>query len=242
MCARTFQMLVAFSVALISIPTRTSTAQGLGSPSTRALQFFRTLPTGDVGAALAGLRPPPLRVEDRVRVLASLPLEGELHPDAREVIKLAGIEPILRYHDRVDVVAIKLIDVPQAFIGLHARSVLLVSRPALAMLSAAELQAFIAHEIGHELFWNEYERAGGRRDTRALQEIELKCDGIAVLTLMALSLDVTMLDSGMRKLTRFNETLGTTVNADAYPNLDVRARFVRDVAALRAARSTLLPW
>jgi hypothetical protein len=234
MCAQTFRMLIVLSVTLISVATRTSTAQAADSPLTRALQFFRALPTGDFGAALVPLRPAPLSVEDRVRVLATLPLEGELQPDTREVMKLAGIEPILRYHDRVDVVVIKLIDIPQAFIGLYARSVLLVSRPALGMLSAGELQAHIAHEMGHELFWNEYEHARARRDTRALQEIELKCDGISALTLMALSLDVTMLDSGTRKMMRFNEIMGATTNADAYPNLDVRARFLRDVVALRA--------
>jgi hypothetical protein len=92
--------------------------------------------------------------------------------------------------------------------------------------------------MGHELFWGDYERARARRDTRTLQEIELKCDGIAVLTLMGLSLDETMLMSGTRKLMRFNETLGATANTDAYPKLDVRARFVRDVAALREVPGT----
>jgi hypothetical protein len=156
-------------------------------------------------------------------------------PSCWERTKLGSLEPILRYHDRFGVVAIKLIEVLQAGIGLHARSVLLVSRRALGLLSAAELQALIAHEMGHDFFWEEYERARARRDTRALQEIELKCDGVAVLTLTALRLDATTLESATRKLTHFNETLGATANADGYPSLAARARFVRDILSLRTA-------
>jgi predicted Zn-dependent protease len=149
-------------------------------------------------------------------------------------VKLATLTQILRYHERTGIVEIKVIDVVQAFVRLHARSILLISREALRLLSAVELQALVAHEMGHDYFWNEFQRPRERHDTRILREVELKCDGVATLTLVDLGLDPRALLSAMRKLTRFNETLGATANADGYASSQERERFVQAVLVVRA--------
>ena len=59
---------------------------------------------------------------------------------------------MLRYHHRQGVLQLKLVTVGYAFVGLHARTVLLVSREALDLLEGPMLQALIGHEIGHEYF------------------------------------------------------------------------------------------
>ena len=46
-------------------------------------------------------------------------------------------------------------------------------------LSAAELQATAAHEIGHEYVWTEWNRAQQYADQERLKELELVCDAIA---------------------------------------------------------------
>ena len=97
------------------------------------------------------------------------------------------MQRVLIYHKRQDVFEAKVIDLPEAGIVLHARSILLISRPALRLLSAAELQAVVAHEVGHEYFWTEFEHLRDGRDGRARQELELRCDAIAVLTLLRTS-------------------------------------------------------
>ena len=43
--------------------------------------------------------------------------------------KLAAVAPVLEAVGRAPVYAIKVIDVPEAFVGLHARTVLLISLP-----------------------------------------------------------------------------------------------------------------
>jgi hypothetical protein len=234
MCAQTFRLAVAFSIGLVGGTTQPPAAQAVEGPWTRALQFFRTMPPGDPGITLAAFRPVPLSAADRARAIALLPATGELRPTAAERTKLASVEPILQFHDRMQIIEIKVIDVPQAAIALYARSIVLASRPALRELSAAELQAIVAHEMGHELFWAEYEQARERKNTRVLQEIELKCDGVAVVTMLALRLDLKMLESAMRKLTHFNERIGATANADGYPDLRTRVQFVRNIVAMRA--------
>jgi hypothetical protein len=202
-------------------------------PSDRALQFFERLSVFDSGEVLRALRPAPLDADTRQGVLAALPVTGELNPSSTEAEKLAQIEDVLVYHDRQSVFQTKVIDVRQAFVGLHARSVLLISRPALRLLSGAELEALVAHEVGHEYFWEDYAHARAAGDTPGLHEVELKCDGIGVLTLVELGLDPALLVAAARKLTRYNEAVGALANMKDYPGLIERARFARDLVAIR---------
>jgi hypothetical protein len=118
---------------------------------------------------------------------------------------------VLRATDSVYVV--KVIAVPQAAIGLHARTALLISEAALILLSADELQALVAHEIGHEYVWLEYERAFGLADRNRLKALELVCDGIAIVTLHGLGMDPSRLIASVDKIGRFNrERFGTAIN------------------------------
>ena len=139
------------------------------------------------------------------------------------------MQRVLIYHKRQDVFEAKVIDLPEAGIVLHARSILLISRPALRLLSAAELQAVVAHEVGHEYLWTEFEHLREGRDAQARQELELRCDAIAVLTLLELRLDPAQLISAVRKLTLFNELLGATVKPGIYPTTAERAQFMRRI-------------
>jgi len=210
----------------------TAAAHSRDTPALAALQFFESLPAPNVAAALHALRPPQISEAERTRVVSVLPETGELQPDRAERAKLAMLEPVMVYHERAHAFEIKLIDVPQAFVGLHQRAVLLLSRPAVRLLSGVELQALVAHEIGHEYFWTEFERTLAQKEGRGRQELELKCDGIAVLTLIALGLDPACLADGLRKMTRFNETAGATADADDYPRPHERERFIKALRAL----------
>lgn len=131
------------------------------------MRFFERLSVIDSGEVLRALRPAPLDADARQGVLGALPSTGELNPSSTEAEKLAQMQDVLVYHDRQHVFQTKVIDVPQAFVGLHARSVLLISRPALRVLSGAELRALVAHEVGHEYFWD-YAHARAARDIPGL--------------------------------------------------------------------------
>jgi hypothetical protein len=150
------------------------------------------------------------------------------------------IEPVLVYHERAHVFETKLIDVPQAAVVLHLRAVVLISRPALRLVSGAELQALVAHEIGHEYFWTDFEPTRSRRNRLGGQELELKCDGIAVLTLVALGLDSSLLIEAVRKLTQFNEMIGAATDADEYPQMSDREGFVNEFRDRTLLRNALL--
>jgi hypothetical protein len=149
---------------------------------------------------------------------------------------LQSLHRVLIYHERDQVFDIKVIDLPQAYVGLHGRAILLISRPALAVLTAAELQALIAHELGHDFLWREFEQG---RSGPARQALELECDGIAALTLVALGLDPTRLLAATRKMDQFNERFGTPSNVADYPTPAERQRFMKILLAGSHRKSTI---
>jgi predicted Zn-dependent protease len=197
-----------------------------GSPAEEALRFFAALPGTTVESALASIRPAPVGAEEKRQILSNLPAEGELRPTPGEAAKLATLRRVLIYHKREEVFEVKLIDVPEARVVIHARSIVLISRPALRLVFDLELQAIVAHEIGHEYFWEEYERARAKHERRALRVLELRCDAIAVLTLLELGLDPAAVASAARRLTRFNEPAGPAADA-GYPTVAEREQLMR---------------
>jgi hypothetical protein len=201
-----------------------------------ALLFFPRSELASPESLLARLRPPKLLPEFRTRIIASLPREGELLPTARERSTMSATDRILAFHDRVGAVELKLIDTFQAGIGLHGRSVILISRRAIKLLSASELQALVAHELGHDYFWEEYEQAAAQNRKHVLREIELRCDAIALLTLRALNLDSNALGSALTKIDRFNAQFGTPMNIDNYVSTVERTRFHNTLLRIANAR------
>jgi hypothetical protein len=136
--------------------------------------------------------------------------------------------PLLGAARRESVYVTKVVDVPQAWIGLHARTVLLMSSAALSLLTADELQAIVAHEIGHEYVWADYERASSLADRARLQDLELVCDMVAILLLRDLEQDASPLLTSLEKMGRFNrERFGIAVNENNYPTLARRRAVAR---------------
>jgi hypothetical protein len=95
---------------------------------------------------------------------------------------LAALASVLPSSRRDSVYQIKVIDLPQAGLVLYARAVVLISNKTLTLVNADELQVLVAHEIGHEYVWGDYERARAAGDGDRLKQLELVCDGIAIVT------------------------------------------------------------
>jgi hypothetical protein len=132
----------------------------LGKTARRVFEeFARINSISGAHQYLQTARPPCLPAPVRAELIARLPYAGSAEADSKGRLKLKAIDSVLEYHGRKGVLEVKVIHVVQAFIGLHARSVLLISERALDLLSAEELRAAVAHEIGHEYFWKEYQTA-----------------------------------------------------------------------------------
>ena len=150
-------------------------------------------------------RPTPVPPAERTQALAALPEQGLVHSlDAEARRKLAALAPVLEVAQRASVYAIRVIDVPQPFVGLHGRSVVLISLAALRLMTEGELRALVAHETGHEYVQPEYERAMAAGRSGRLQDLELVCDIIGVMNLHAIGQKGSSLVAGIEKLLRFD--------------------------------------
>jgi hypothetical protein len=212
-------------------------------PYSAALHRFIANSPGQFLAQLDGQRPDPLAADLRARVVRALPKEGEvIRLTAEQQRKLESVAPVLRAYGREGVYLVKVIELPQARLALHARFVLLISTFALAALSSAQLQGAVAHEVGHEYVWEEYEAAGKRSDARRLRELELVCDGIAAVTLARIGLDPSCWSDGLRQLYISNENSGIKLNASAYPTLAERCSFVKEIRTWFRSGSATVPF
>lgn len=233
------EIVTALVVAGILGGSGTAAASEKDQPTHRAaqaaLRYFESVQDADFDAFLRQLRRPAPSSIVRAIVINNLPKEGELTPTAQEAAKLAAIRPLLAFHGRDHDMELRLITVGgPAFVGLHARTVLLISREALDLFETDELLAIMGHELGHDYIWDEYEEARQKVDDRRLQDLELQCDGIAVIAIGRLGVDSEHLVSAATKLARHNQRRGTPDTARYVP-LDQRVRFIRAVGRLTAS-------
>jgi hypothetical protein len=232
------EIVVALGIAGILVGSGTDAASHQEQPTHpaahAAMRYFESLLDLDLDAVLDQLRRPAPSPALRALVIRNLPKKGELIPTAHEAAKLAVIRPMLALHGRADDIELRLITMGgHAFVGLHARTVLLISREALGLFDADEMVAIMAHELGHDYVWGEYAKARQEHDDERLQELELRCDGIAVITLRKMHMDPARLISAATKLLRHNERI-RTLNYASYVPLDQRVRFIIAVARLTA--------
>jgi hypothetical protein len=179
---------------------------------------------------LEAARPTPVSMEDMGAILRALPPEGEVtRLGAPAQRKVDAVRQLLKSTGR-EGYEIKVIDVPQAAIALHARAVVLISAPALEVVNATELEAIVAHEIGHEYVWTEWNRAWQDADQGRLKELELVCDAIAAVTLRQLGMDPSRVIDALEKVTRFNrQRFGSAINEKNYPTIAERRAFAREI-------------
>ena len=218
-------------LAMLVLAAPVAAAEG-GSVVETALHFFTRDDVAGILERLEAIRPAPISPAGRADVLSTLPPEGNVRDlDKGEKKKLTAARRVLEWHGRDTVYAIEVIDVPQAALALHGRVVLLVSRPALDLLDAGELQALVAHEVGHEYFWTDYLRARREADRPRLQTLELLCDGLAIVTLRSAGVGVDRLTSALDKVSHYNrERFGAAENEEDYPSIRERRRFARRLA------------
>ena len=178
---------------------------------------------------LTECRPQAVSPEQTAAVVQSLPRDGAITIfTATQSAKLGALGAILRVYQREHVYQIRVIDVPQAWTGLDGKAVLLISKPALDLLSVTELQALAAHEAAHEYLFAAYEAARAAQDESRLREIEEDCDRIAVFALAQIGIPPARLASAVEKVYRYNRAhFGIALNEGSYPALKDRLHRIR---------------
>jgi hypothetical protein len=212
-------------------PAALAAQHRLGPVASRVFADFDGAPPSGFRTMLDRMRKPALSPQERGLVRAALPRDGELVPSRRQAEKLSALQQVLQYHRRDGLIEVKVVDVRQALVGLHARSFILISDPALRLLDSEELQAIAAHELGHDYFWDEFRAAVDANDEDRAQELELRCDAVAVFTLVDLGLNPGRLLSAVTRLNEFNARFGPRRNGRLYVPDKERVRFLRALTA-----------
>ena len=227
-------------VLLLSGLMANAFAQAQEKPADRALAWFAQIEERDFADYLKRVRLPKVSETFKAQVLANLARGKEVKPSTSRQAELATLGPVLRYHEREAVIEIKVVALDRVFVGLQGRSALLISEKALQLLTTGELQATAAHELAHEYFWGEYQEARQRKQYDRMREIELLCDGIAVITLERLGLDPAHLISGLQKIRLINSRV-EELDKDTHPLPDERFKFIRALAKLVKVRDAAVP-
>ena len=203
--------------------------------SVKALQFFAKIEAQSFDADLKRVRLPKVNAEFKAQVLAQLANTEIVKPSEKMQAKLAALTPVLQYHERDAVREIKVVNTREAFVGVQGRSVLLISENMLRQLSIEELQAVVAHELGHEYFWGELMEARQQKQHAMMREIELRCDGIAVIALKRLGIEAAHLISALTQMRAFNARVVST-DMRPYPESKERFEFIRAMGEMVKAR------
>ncbi len=232
-----FARFAAAALALLLLSPRAQAEKLVDS----ALKLFLGNDSNTAGFDLEKSRPEPVARDLRASILAALPTEGLVRKLAEPLRrKLDSLTPVLRVQQRESVYEVRVFETEPktfAFVGLHARTALLISDAALSLLTAEELQATVAHETGHEYVWAEYLEATKRHDNLRLKELELYCDGVAILTLRQVGQNPAALLTAAKKMANFNRmNTGPAANLERYPSADERRRFAQAVASWADSR------
>jgi Zn-dependent protease with chaperone function len=135
-----------------------TTSSPSGVPET-AFTYFQQVEGHRFDEFLHSIRPSRLSPDAKERMLKILPRADVIDASAGQQVKLRALAPILRYHDRESTIDLKVLRVQPAAVAFLGGAAILITEPALGVLSAEELQAAVAHELGHEYFWDEFELA-----------------------------------------------------------------------------------
>lgn len=204
----------------------------------KAFSYFHNIRDQDFESYITQIRLPEVSADHRAEVLENLSRMEEASISDRDRLKIDAILPILRFHNHQNSIEIKVVEFNHAFVKLQSRAVLLISDKAFNMLSIEELQAMAAHEMAHDYFWREYFDAKNRKQYGTLREIELLCDGVAIITLQYLNLDSRYLISGTDRLNSSNARI-IQIDHLTHPPAGDRARFTRAISEFLRGRESL---
>ena len=133
-----------------------------------AFTYFQQVEGHRFDEFLQRLRPTRLSPDAKERVLKILPQVDVVSASAGQQAKLHTLGPILRYHERESAIDVKVLRVGGATAAFLAGAAILITEPALEVLSSQELQATVAHELGHDI-------SGTSSSSRASRGITRSC-------------------------------------------------------------------
>ena len=95
--------------------------------------------------------------------------------------------------------------------------------------------------MGHECFWNEWQTARLNSEYEKMQEIELRCDGMAIVALSQLGLEPQTFIMAITKITRAHDG-HRLINMEYHTPLEERIKFRNTILVRQGARALSWPY
>lgn len=233
---------IASIIILILVANVTASSQEISNAvlsgvTLKAFFYFEQVQNREYDAFLRSIQPSPLAPELRTKVLSMLPKHDLVSPSPEDLDRLKTLDVLLKYHRRHSFIEFKVLRSRSATAAFLAGAAVVITEPALKLLSVEELQAVVAHELGHEYYWNQFEQARENKNYADMQELELRCDGIAVITLQHVGINPANLISAITRLNKHNLRPGSPTSPN-YVDLNERVTFIQRMIELVSGKQS----
>lgn len=136
----------------------------------------------------------------------------------------AVVTPLLRLCWLDKKVAVLLFKFEKPIVAFSYPNAVIISTRARALLNDDEIEALVAHELGHSILRDLFVQATDANDNRTLRLIELFCDASSAALLQAREKNPRALITGLYKLDQVLKIEFGEVDGKNYPRMDMRER------------------
>jgi predicted Zn-dependent protease len=136
---------------------------------------------------------------------------------------------VLRFHEREDSIEFVIFRHHEPLAFSLAGTWIAISTGLLEHVQTEDqLCALVAHELGHQYFITEFWNAYEANDLAGMRQLELACDAIAAVTLIALGKDPSELEKALSMIINYSvEMKRNNDGTGAHPALDARLNTIQ---------------
>jgi Zn-dependent protease with chaperone function len=200
--------------------------------------YFVGKSLADINSALASMRPEAISESDKKKLLENLPLVTAANrvSDRKRLEHLvARLQVTLKLHDRAGIVEIIVFNDPRPIVFNKPGVVIVLSTEVLKIVGGddAALAGVVAHELAHEYVAMPMLYALRATNDVKIQELELFCDAVAVVTLLSLHMNPNSYSKALAKICRHSQAaVSLNDGFSSHPSLDARLKLIAEITVL----------
>jgi len=191
----------------------------------------------EINSWLTAMRPPAVDPADKLLLMRELPFctPANRIENPRELDRLRKrLVPVLKLYARDGVVDLVLFRDPRPIVYSRAGVVVAISTEVLKIVGEddAALAGIIAHELAHEYVALQLLQALQAKDLGKIRELELFCDGVAVVMMLDLGLDPARYGQILETIANHSQAAAVLNNgSNSHPEVAARRRVISDLSA-----------
>lgn len=164
--------------------------------------------------------------------LANVNVNNYEFNEGKNVCKLReALMPILKLYGREDYIEIVYYESAIPSVNIYAEHILIITSAAKELFNPELLRAAVAHELAHEVFSAELFNAIQKKDEATEQAVEIKCDFMGALALLAINENPLNIPKAIRKIEQAEieaaKKFNLKQNTGTHTNATTREKFLK---------------